>query len=541
MRPTSVQILRAIELNQFVPHFQPLVELHTGRLIGFEVLARWQHPEQGLVPPNDFIPLAEQKGMLNELMQQVVLKAFAAAVVIPAPLSLAINISPNQMHDASLPAQIRRASEETGFPLNRLTVEVTESALLQDLAVAQTIAAELKAMGCKLSLDDFGTGYSSLAHLQALPFDELKVDRSFVKNMTNTRESRKIVAAMIGLGHSLGLTTVGEGVETEEQAAMLLWLGCELGQGFLYSKPVSADGLEALVAAEARPIAAALTTPGDGWAVSSLEALPAQRLAQLQALYDGAPVGLCFLDTSQRYVSLNKKLAIMDGCSVAAHLGKTVQQVLPKFFPIVEPYLLRALQGEAMKDVELVRPVTRPGGSELTLLLSYQPAWDEGDEVIGVSIAVVDITEHKRMEEALCESNNRERHVMEQTHKIPWIMDASGNSIQVSSRWVPGSNLSKQKVRNLGWLEALHADDIVPTMQLMRQALHTGKPIDIEYRVKSIGGRWKWMRSRGLPRFNASGEITRWYGSLEDIDLRKRETTTSFVVMTSSNSELPIM
>jgi|HubBroStandDraft_1064217.scaffolds.fasta_scaffold245617_3 PAS domain S-box-containing protein len=160
-----------------------------------------------------------------------------------------------------------------------------------------------------------------------------------------------------------------------------------------------------------------------------------------------------------------------------------------------------------------------------TVLASYQPAWDEADEVIGVSIAVMDITERKQAEDALKalrESDADQRHLAQFNHQVPWIMDAEGNSIQVSSLWVPAAKLSTVKTRNLGWLEALHVEDLAPTIKAMREALRSGKPIDIQYRVKDINGDWRWMRSRGAPRFGPSGEITRWYGSVEDIDEPQR-------------------
>ena len=532
MELSDVQM--ALERDELVPCFQPLVELRTGRLAGFEVLARWKHPEHGYVLPENFISLAEKNGLIGQLMQQVFRKAFQSAPVLPEPLVLAVNVSPTQLHHLTLPGQIRELAEEAGFPLKRLTVEITESALLYNLERAQIITKQLKAMGCRLALDDFGTGYSSLGHLQALPFDELKIDRSFVASMTNTRDSRKIVAAIVGLGHSLGCMTIAEGVETEEQADMLLWLGCGFGQGWLYGHPVTADKIPSLVAAPLRAMHPGFSTPGDGWGASSLEALPTQRLAQLQAIYDGAPVGLCFLDSNLRYVSLNKRLAEMNGPSVAAHLGKTPMEMVPHLFPLYEPYLLRALQGEAMEGVEVVRPSPTPGEPDRISLTSYQPAFDEADEVIGISIAVVDITEHKRTEEALRESDEalresvealREsdehyRHMVESNPQALWVMDAEGNNLDVSSRWVRTTGLSKERTRHLGWLEALHPDDLAPTMKAMKEALRTGKPIDIEYRVKSVDGEWKWMRSRGSPRFNPSGEIIRWYGSVEDIDER---------------------
>jgi PAS domain S-box-containing protein len=515
-------VRRALDYDELVPCFQPVVELHTGRLAGFEVLARWKHPELGLILPENFISLAEENGLAGLLMQQIMRKAFQSALALPEPLVLAVNVSPTQLRDLSLPGQIREATKNAGFPLKRLTIEITENGLIDNFERAQKIAGELKAIGCRLAMDDFGTGYSSLRHLQALPFDELKVDRSFVIAMTNTRESRKIVAAIVGLGHSLGMITVAEGVETEEQAEMLLWLGCGMGQGWFYGRPMTADRISQIVEAAPKMLSTALSIHGDGWVVSSLEALPAQRLAQLQAIYDGAPVGLCFLDRNLRYVSLNRKLSEMDDVPMAAYLGKTVKEVIPKAFPIFEPYLLRALQGEAISEVEVSVPSQKAGEADRTTLVSYQPAFDEAMEVVGVSLAAIDITDRKSTEEALRESEDHLRYMVELNPGIPWVMDSDGNNLYISSRWTKITGLSEEKARNLGWLDALHPEDVEPTMIALREGLQSGNSIDIEYRVKSIDRGWRWMRSRGSPRLGPSGEITRWYGSVEDIDERKQ-------------------
>ena len=511
----------AIEGNRIVPHFQPIVELRTGVLTGFEVLARWQHPLLGPILPVNFIPLAEENGLIDALTRQVFSKAFALAPSLPAPLTVSVNISVPQLHSHSLPVEIRKLAEDAGFPMDRLIVEITESALLKDLPTAKQIAGKLKEMGCKLALDDFGTGYSSLGHLQGLPFDQLKIDQSFVSEMTNKRDSRKIVAAILGLAQSLGLDSVGEGVETEEQAHLLLWLGCELAQGWRYGLPVCADAVPELILAAPLPVVQGLATPGEDWATSNLEALPALHLAQLQAVYDGAPVGLCFLDRKLRYVNLNRRLAEMNGLSVKAHLGRTVKELFPSWFPIFEPYLARALHGEAISGVEFTRPAAETGQRDWAFLASYQPAWDESDEVIGVSISLLDITESKEGTGRFSVSAGLESSQSETNPETPWVMDAEGNDLQASSRWVQTTPLGKDRARNLRWLEALHPEDLELTVRTMKEALRTGKPIDIEYRILGLDGDWRWMRSTGSPRYTSSGEISRWYGSVEDIHDRK--------------------
>ena len=516
-----IDVRQALEHEEVVPCFQPLVELKTGRLAGFEVLARWRHPDFGLILPENFISLAEQNGLIGNLSQQIMTKAFMSAPVLPEPLVLAINFSPLQLCYLSLPLQIREASKDSGFPLQRLMVEITESALVNNLEVARKIAFELKEMGCRLALDDFGTGYSSLLHLQALPFSQLKIDRSFIESMTYNRESRKIVAAAVGLGNSLGMNTVGEGVETEEQADILLWLDCDLGQGWLYGRPLPADRIPDMVAAAPRTLSSAMLTQRNEGGISSLEALPAQRLAQLRAIYDGAPVGLCFLDRNLRYVSLNQRLADMKGVPVAAHIGKAVEEMLPELFPLIQPYFLRALQGEAIADVEVSMPSPNSGEPDMTFLSSYQPAFDEAQEVIGVSVAVMDITERKLVEDTLREGSEDYRHLIEISPQMAWIRDAGLNMTDVSSRWLQLTGMSKEQASKLGWMDALHPDDLAPTMKSLREALHSSKPIDVEYRVKTVGGKWRWMRSRGSPLYGPAGELARWYGGWEDIEERK--------------------
>ncbi|MGK6355516.1 putative bifunctional diguanylate cyclase/phosphodiesterase [Sphingomonas sp. DT-207] len=238
----------AIPRQEIVPYFEQQVDLSTGRLDGFEVLARWEHPHRGLVSPDVFIPIAEETGMISDLSLSIMRQAFAVARDWDPQLSLSINISPWQLRDAWLAQKIIKLLTETGFPASRLEVEITESALFQNLALAQSIVGSLKNQGVRLALDDFGTGYSSLAHLRALPFDRIKIDKSFVISVNDNMDSAAIVNAIVRLGESLNLPITAEGVEDRAIEERLRAIGCAKAQGWYYGKPMSISSVRRLLA-----------------------------------------------------------------------------------------------------------------------------------------------------------------------------------------------------------------------------------------------------------------------------------------------------
>ena len=518
MNMSGEQVQEGLRADEFVPFFQPIVTLHTGKVAGVEVLARWQHKRLGIVAPGAFIATAEQAGLISELTAVLMAKAFAAARVLLHPQWLAVNISPHLLRDAELPTRIVEAAAAAAFPLNRLVIEITESALVDNLELGQSIARELKSHGCRLALDDFGTGYSSLLHLQSLPFDELKVDRSFVGSMTERRECRKIVSAVVGLGQSLALGTIAEGVETEEQAEMLLALGCDMGQGWLFGRPVPAEQLFEVVQPR-RPVTLRLTS--DFWTNISYRSPPVQRLAHLQALYDGALVGLAFLSPELRYVSINKHLAEMNSAPVHQHLGKHVNEVIPAGYPLLEPHLRRALAGNPVSAVEIEVPATEMGNGQM-FLVSYLPAFDEAGEVMGISVSVVDVTSLKQTEVALGESEDHYRHMVEMNPQIPWVLDDKGMATMISPRWQQITGMTEEEYRGRGFISALHPTDQKLVQETIEHSLYTGDPIDVECRVRTYSGAWCWIRSRGAPRRDETGKIIRWYGSADIIDAQKR-------------------
>ncbi len=237
-----------IPRNEFVPYFEQQIDLSTGRLSGFEVLARWEHPTKGLIPPDQFVPIAEETGMIADLSMSVIHQALSEAKSWDQSLTISVNISPIQLKDPWLAQKMVKLLVETGFPANRLEVEITETSLFENLTLAQSIVGSLKNQGIRLALDDFGTGYSSLAHLRALPFDRIKIDKSFVTSINENSESEAIVNAITRLGESLGLPVTAEGIEDAEIEEKLRVLGCHKGQGWHFGRPASIASTRTLLA-----------------------------------------------------------------------------------------------------------------------------------------------------------------------------------------------------------------------------------------------------------------------------------------------------
>jgi diguanylate cyclase (GGDEF)-like protein len=231
---------RAVVAGDVVPHFQPIVDLASGRILGFEALARWTDRDLGVVAPSDFIPIAEERGLIGALSQLVLRRAAEAARQWPPGLFLSFNLSPSQLVDQNTGQQILAILERTGFDPRRLEIEITETGLVGDPISATKIVDDLRRHGIRVSLDDFGTGQSSLARLREFRFDKLKIDRSFVAAILDDRSVEHIVRAILSMCEGLGMEAVAEGIEELEQAQLLAELGCRGGQGYLFGKPTDA-------------------------------------------------------------------------------------------------------------------------------------------------------------------------------------------------------------------------------------------------------------------------------------------------------------
>lgn len=244
-------IREGIPRGEFVPYYEKQVDLDTGELTGFEMLARWKSPRHGIVSPDIFIPIAEEIGLISELSESLIRQALRDAREWDPRLTLSVNISPLQLRDPWFAQKLLKLLVEANFPPNRLDIEITETCLHESIGVVRTLITSLKNQGIRISLDDFGTGYSSLAQLRTLPFDQIKIDRFFVSTLGTNKDSATIIEAISSLGKGLNMPMTAEGIESPEVLDELRKFGSFKGQGFLYGQPVDAQEVRAMLAERA--------------------------------------------------------------------------------------------------------------------------------------------------------------------------------------------------------------------------------------------------------------------------------------------------
>ncbi len=238
---------KAIQRDELIPFFQPLIDLESRELVGFEALARWQSPTRGLVEAEQFIGVAERCGLVGQLSLAVLEKALVEARDWPGHLKLAANVSPVQFRDKTLAQQIAKLLTATGFPARRLEIEITEGSVLEDREQAMAIIGSLKNIGVSISLDDFGTGYASLAQIQEMPLDRIKIDKSFINTIVKSEQTAAIVTTIANLGHTLHVPITAEGVQSAGVRDALKGLGCSEAQGWFFGRAISADAVRSLL------------------------------------------------------------------------------------------------------------------------------------------------------------------------------------------------------------------------------------------------------------------------------------------------------
>ncbi|MFT4183775.1 MAG: EAL domain-containing protein [Rhizobium sp.] len=382
-------LMRGIERGEVWPAFQPIIDIQTGAVAGFEILARWRDARMGDIPPATFIPELERHGLVDLLTEALMRRACEEAHLWDCDVPLAFNVSPLQLLSDDFLDRFVDTIRQTGFAPERVEVEVTESSLFADDDKAYDVLHALNGYGIKVAIDDFGTGYSSLARLESFPFHKLKIDTRFVGSLDTEASRRRIVSAIIGLGHSLGITVVAEGIETAAQEAILRDLGCDLGQGWLYGK-----GEPAAKATEVLKTRGSLSVRGEPLDVSQF-----QQQHQLDTLYNQAPVGLAYLDLNYRLIRANNHFAVRHGRSPSEIIGKTIYDLLGDRKPLLD-CVEQDLRQAAGTDLPVVRHIHGRGRDDIVF---HGRVKDVAGEIIGFSVVLSDITNEIKLKNTLAQ------------------------------------------------------------------------------------------------------------------------------------------
>ncbi|QDG94615.1 EAL domain-containing protein (plasmid) [Rhizobium sp. NIBRBAC000502774] len=491
----------AVAEGQVWPGFQPIVDIKSGKVSGFEVLARWSDPDDGDISPDVFIQSLERLGLIDLLSNALMSSACSQAASWPGHFFLAFNISPLQLLCEKLPSQIADIARNTGFPIDRIQIEITEGSLVDDADGAYAILGELEGMGVRIAIDDFGTGYSNLARLESFPFRKLKIDRRFIRLIDQEPAKRRIAAAIIGLAQSLSMHVVAEGIETKEEEAVLREFGCDLGQGWLYAK--------ALRAHEAQTF---LDTIGDeNVRHTPFDISPFQRMHQLATLYKNAPLGLSFVDMNFRHVSANDRFASMHGMSAAELEGKTVHEVMDaETAKIAERLLISSREtGASMQHQYFL--------SGRHILVFNTCIFDSDSDPMGYSVIAIDNSEQVRALQALVEREEHYRHITTLNPDIEWSATAGGMFDYVSPGVddLPGETMRQRIDR---WFEKIHPEDLPCVQQRWFEWIKCGDLYEADFRVRTTDGSYRWVRSSALAAKGPDGKIRKWYGITKMLD-----------------------
>lgn len=495
------RIAEAVCFERIRPAFQPIVTLTETRIVGFEVLARWHDVTLGEVSPDVFVPAAQSRSLLGLMTFNLMRSACQAAVSWPGTFYLAFNVPPTLLQDRSSVDLLTDAIQISGFPSHRVRVEMTEAEVIEDETAAGAAIAFLRSLGIRVVLDDFGTGFSSMTRLHRFDFDEIKIDGSFVRAIESDPGSRRIVSAIVGLGHSLDIPVVAESIQDQHQLDYLRQLGCDYGQGWLFGTAIPGEQVPALLAT---PVQVSATG-------GHLQLSPYRRQHQLQALYTDAPVGLCFVDPEKRYLSANARFCDMIGYPPEAVVGRSIHEVYePAFAVLVEQTLDALMAGPASVPLEYQMP-GRPG----TFLAYSQRVLDDTGVLLGMSIVSIDITARKRAEEALLESEARYRHCVELSPTVMWVAEADGALSYISPLAdEPEGQSMEQRLQT--WYERMDPEDRERVRDEWLAGLPREEAFETRFRVQWRPGQWGWVLSRGRP-YIEQGRPTRWFGVFSDI------------------------
>lgn len=478
---------KALDNKEFILYYQPKLDLKSGKMTGVEALIRWKHPENGFIPPLDFIPLAEETGLIIPLGEWILREACSQTIKwqnqgLP-PIVMSVNLSVRQLYQPNLVEMIRNVLNETGLNPELLELEITESMLL-DTEHGIKVLNELEGLGIKISLDDFGTGYSSLHYLKEIPIHNLKIDQSFVRGSISDPNDAAIVKTIIGMAHQLKLTVIAEGVETREHLLFLQRNLCDVAQGFLFSKPIPPEE----IAEQYRNIEAFVLQNGLQKEAYKNEAIEKALQIARQELIDLIRLqqGMIFKYEKNNGVFIH---TLCDG-ELLRKMGLIPEEIIGKelkeFFPKEEverkiPFYEQAWEGNEVTYEGVMK--------DICYMASLRPV-NRGGRVVEVIGSCSDITERKKIEKALKESEAKFRLITENMLDLIGIVDKKGiiTYASPSHETILGRKPSYFEGKNI--LELCHPDDIPHVKEHFQEMLQTKSTSKVEFRLNHASGDW---------------------------------------------------
>lgn len=513
------ELKRAMERKEFRLYYQPKLDLVTGKIIGVEALIRWDHPEKGLVPPLEFIPLAEETGFIIELGEWVLTtaclqnKAWQEAGYLP--LLMSVNLSARQLYQPNFVQRVNQILNETKLAPECLIFEITEGIML-DAFHAPRVIKELKSIGVQISLDDFGTGFNSLQYLHELPIDKIKIDQSFIRNCTSDLNDATIVKSVIELAHQLKMGVVAEGIETKEQLNYLQQNLCNIGQGYLFSKPLppkelvkNFNQIEQVMIRDGFP-------PERNYQIRIKESMENNRQEMLNRVKMQQGLFFKFKKMEGKFIHTlcDGKLLYRMGLTPNQVIGKELSDFLPlSFAEDLDRYYRKAWDGE--EDVTYEKEI-----NGIYYITSLSPIRRGGfvTEVIGASI---NITKLKQAEEALKVSESKYRIITENTQDLIRVINLNNRIEYASPSHETVLGYPPEVYQGHLIFEMMHPDDVVRVKNEYADMALSRKPMQTEFRLKYANGGWVDLEIKATPVFH-NDKIKQFVIVARDITKRKQ-------------------
>jgi diguanylate cyclase (GGDEF)-like protein/PAS domain S-box-containing protein len=516
----ETNLRRAMEQKEFQLYYQPKLNLTSGKISGVEALIRWRHPEKGLISPIEFIPLAEETGLIIPIGEWVLRtaclqnKAWQEAGL--APLVMSVNLSVRQLYQSNLVAMVRKVLKETGLAPEYLELEITES-MLMDTEQGYKVLKELKNIGVQISLDDFGTGYSSLRYLKEFPIDKVKIDQSFVRNCTVDSSDATIVKTIIAMAHQLKLEVIAEGVESKDHLVFLQRNLCNEAQGYLFSKPLPSkefvqkmDEIEQIISQIGIP----KELSNQKWME---EALTVARQELMDTIRQQQGMIFKFVKKDGKFIH-----TLCDG-ELMYRMGLVPEQIIGRELSdfILDcdaekkiPFYQKAWEGE--EDVSYEGVV-----NDIYYISSLRPV-RRGGKIVEVIGSCIDITERKQMEEALKLSESNYRFITENMSDLVGVWDAHARVTYASPSHKVVLGFSPEDYEGQFGYRWVHPDDIPPLEEHFLRMVSTKMPSQVEFRAKHANGEWIYLDTQATPVLGENDEVEQFIVVARDISERKK-------------------